>query len=143
MKLAYMGLTSLVSILLLSGCAPKPEKLQDNLEISLNLSLNQQKAPSKFPQNPEELKADDWTYSVVAQKYRGNYFPVNANVQVKYLAVHATTIVIEGYANDTLDYANYLVTEVGTTANIVELVDENKPKDVVSLIFMKGKGVPK
>jgi len=133
-------LTVSVVLFMLSGCAPKPEKLQDSIAISQNLNLNQQKAPNKFPQNPEELKAGDWAYQVTAQKWRQRYFPANADVQIKYLVAHATTIIVEGRTDIVLDYAKYLTEDMGATANIVQLSDNSKPKDIVSLIFVKSRG---
>ncbi|MDR1976552.1 MAG: hypothetical protein LBQ18_06120, partial [Campylobacteraceae bacterium] len=126
------------SVLALSGCAPKPEKLQDTLPISLNLNLNQQKAPTKFPKNPEELQAGDWAYAVTAKKYRQSYFPANADVQIKYLVAHATTIIVEGKKKDTVEYANYFTENMGATANVVQLIDERKAANTVSIMFVKG-----
>ena len=129
-----------VVLLLLSGCAPKPEKLQDNIIVSLNLNLNQQKAASKFPKNPEELQAGDWAYAITAEKWRQRYFPSNADVQIKYLTAHATTIVIEGKADLVLEYSRYLSEDMGATANIVQLSDDTKPRNIISLIFVKRRG---
>jgi hypothetical protein len=131
-----------LAVTVMSGCAPKPEKLQNTLDVSLNLNLNQQKAQPKFPKNPEELQAGDWAYSVTAKKNRQSYFPAGADVQVKYLAVHATTIIVEGREKDVVEYANYFTDEMSADANIVQLIDEKKSRGVVSIMFVKGKGVP-
>lgn len=139
-KLSIVVMAALA--IMVSGCAPKPEKLQNTLDVSLNLNLNQRKAQTKFPKNPEELKAGDWAYSVTAKKTRQNYFPAGADVQLKYLTVHATTIIVEGREKDIVEYANYFADEMGADANIVQLIDEKKPRGVVSVMFVKGNGVP-
>jgi hypothetical protein len=141
MKTSLVAIAGIASVILvLSGCAPKPEKPQDNIIVSLNLNLNQQKAAGKFPKNPEELQAGVWTYNVIAEKWRQSYFPANADVQIKYLVAHATTIIVEGRTDTVLDYTKYLQDDMGSAADIVQLFSQTKPKNVVSLTFIKTDG---